>query len=169
MSRILDTRDLNKRKEELEALRDAVTEAEEALREAKESFGDSEREEPAITDEGTEAWDEWSAENDTLEEAVTDAESALEVAISDFSDDEKEELAELENLESEIGEWRHGEAMIPESEFTDYIMETLEDCGTLPKDLPWYIAIDRDETAENCKADYSEVEYQKATYLVRNC
>lgn len=151
MSRILDTRDLNKRKEELEALRDAITEAEEALRELEATGGGD------------------AADGESQEEAISEAEGNLESAKEAFGDDEKEELVELENLESEIGEWRHGEAMIPESEFTDYIMETLEDCGTLPKDIPWYIAIDRDETAENCRADYSEVEYQGTTYLVRNC
>lgn len=169
MSRILDTRDLNKRKEELEALRDAVTEAEEALREAKESFGESEREEPAITDEGTEAWDEWSAENDTLEEAVTDAESALEVAISDFTDDEKEELAELENLESEISQWRHGEAMIPESEFEDYARQFAEDIGAIPDDAQWpCTCIDWERAARELAVDYSTVTYQGTDYYVRS-
>ena len=161
MSKILDTRDLNERKEELESLRDAVTEAEEALREAEKELSTFDPDRP-----GDEDWYEKKAE---LEEAVSDAEGNLESAKDAFGDDEKTELAELENLESEISEWRHGEAMIPENQFTDYIMEMLEDCGTIPKDIPWYVAIDRDETAENCKADYSEVEYQGETYLVRSC
>lgn len=154
MSKMLDTRDLDKRKEELEALRDAVTEAESEIEQIRTRKPDE--------DESLADYEAWQNE-------LGDAELVYENATNDFTDDEKAELAELENLESEISEWRHGEAMIPESEFTDYIMETLEDCGTLPKDLPWYIAIDRDETAENCKADYSEVEYQGTTYLVRNC
>lgn len=65
------------------------------------------------------------------------------------------------------GEWRHGVQFIPEDDFTDYCKELLEDCGELPKDLPWYIVINWEDTADNLKADYSEVEYQGTTYLYR--
>jgi len=164
MSTYLDTRDLNERKTELESLRDAVTEAEEALQEAKESALDLAADEEIDRDE-----QDHGATRAELEEDIADAERSLESAKEAFGDDEKAELAELEELESEISEWRHGETLIPENSFTDYIMETLEDCGTLPKDLPWYVAIDREQTAENCKADYTEVEYQGTTYLVRSC
>ena len=85
-----------------------------------------------------------------------------------FSDDEKKELAELESLSEEISEWQHGEALIPEDEFVEYCQQLLEDIGDLPKDLPGYIAIDWDKTADNLRANYSEVEYQGTTYLVRS-
>ena len=50
---------------------------------------------------------------------------------------------------------------------TDYAFEMLEDCGTLPKDLPSWIVIDRDATAENMKADYTSVDFDGVTYWVR--
>ncbi len=47
-------------------------------------------------------------------------------------------------------------------------LKLLEDIGDLPSDLPSYIEIDWDKTADNLRVDYSEVEYQGTTYLVRD-
>lgn len=58
--------------------------------------------------------------------------------------------------------------LIEDHEFTDYCMEMLEDCGDLLSEMPWYIVIDRGATAENLKADYSEVEFRGTTYLYRS-
>jgi hypothetical protein len=135
----LDTRDLKERQEELQILADAVQEAEDALEECQD---DEEREE---------------------------LQKALDDAMADFGDDEKEELEELDNLESEIPEWSDGNTLIPEDEFTDYVQEMISDIGDLPRNIPWYIVIDWEATAENIKADYSTVEYQGETYLFRCC
>lgn len=80
----LDTRDLNRRLEELKDLRTAVEDATTTSNEAREALnsrlpGDDEDEE--IKDE--------------LTEAVEEAQSALDNATGDFGDEEKEELAEL--------------------------------------------------------------------------
>lgn len=152
MSRILDTRDLNKRKEELEALRDAVTEAEEALRDLEATGGGD------------------ATEGESQEEAILEAEGNLESAKEAFGDDEKEELAELENLESEISEWRHGEAMIPESEWIDYAQQLAEDIGAIPDNAQWpCTCIDWERAAKELAYDYSLVSYQGTDYYVRNC
>lgn len=85
-----------------------------------------------------------------------------------MDEDEKAELDELEAIRDEVGdEWKDGVRFIPEDDFTDYCKELLEDIGDLPKDLPWYIVINWEDTADNLKADYSEVEYQGTTYLYR--
>lgn len=147
MSTYLDTRDLAKRKEELEALRDAVTEAESAL-------------------------DDAGIPKGTPRDQVPDEKwpliEALDNATDEFGEDEQTELAELEELESEISEWRHGETLIPCDQFTDYARELLEDCGDIPRELPHYLVIDWNATAENLLADYSEVTYQGTDYYVRN-
>ena len=136
---ILDTRDLNKRLEELEAARDAYQEAKDAVDNADES--------------------------DDLEEL----ESALVDAEENFGEDEEEELHELEAMRDEIPEWSHGEALIPVGEWVEYVEDFLKDIGDLPRNIPWYIEIDWEATADNILADYSEVDYQGDTYYFRNC
>jgi hypothetical protein len=141
MSKYIDTRDLNERLEELDALETAVNEAREALDDLGADASKEEREE---------------------------AESALDAALLDFGDDEEKEIAALRDLENEIGcEWRHGVTLIPESEFADYCKELIQDIGDLPKDLPEYIVIDWDATADNLRVDYSAVELDGDTYLFR--
>lgn len=55
--------------------------------------------------------------------------------------------------------------LIADDYFINYIKDTLEDCGTIPRDLPWYIEIDWTATADNCRSDYSEIEIEGHTYL----
>jgi hypothetical protein len=64
------------------------------------------------------------------------------------------------------GDW-YPVTLIAESYFTDYAKEMLEDCGTIPSDLPWYVAVDWEETASNIKVDYSEIEIGGTTYFYR--
>lgn len=135
----LDTRDLNDRKIELEGYRDALEEAKLAVETMSADIG---------------------ADSQTL--------AALEMAKLDFGEDEAEELAELEELESEISEWRHGETLILDCDFVEYVEDMLKDCGDLPKDIPWYIAIDWQKTADNIAMDYSIVTYQGQDYYVRS-
>lgn len=147
MSNILDSRDLNERLEELSSLKETLENAHKELTDVKSR--------------------EDSTEKEIYETELEDAQSKFEDAEADFGKDEAKELEELENLRDEISEWQDGATLIPESEFTDYCKELLEDIGDLPSNLPWYIAIDWDKTADNLRADYSEVEYQDETYLVR--
>ena len=138
----LDTRDLYTRKNELEALRDAVTAAREELAEA----------DPAtVTLEELEA----------LREAIRDAES-------EYGEDEAGELAELEELESEISDFRHGETMIPVDRFTEYAEELAEDIGSIDRRAGWPLnCIDWDQAAKELSQDYTQVSYQGTDYYVR--
>jgi hypothetical protein len=93
-------------------------------------------------------------------------------ALQETSDpEEKEELEILEELAEEASnyaaDWVYGETLIRESYFTEYVMEMLSDIGDLPRDIPWYIEIDEEKTAENIKQDYTEVDYDGVTYLIR--
>ena len=86
--------------------------------------------------------------------------------------DESAELTKLEELASEcegVGDWAYGESLIRSSYFSDYVQELLEDCGTIPKDLPSYIVIDWNETAENIAQDYMLVTYDSVDFYIRNC
>lgn len=55
------------------------------------------------------------------------------------------------------GDW-YPVVLIRDHHFTAYCRELLEDCGDIPKDLPHYVAIDWDATADNLRVDYSSVE-----------
>lgn len=107
---------------------------------------------------------------DRLEEIEYDLETL------DLSADERNDLmvelkaiqevkAEVEGYASE--DWEHGIQLIAEADFIEYCQDLLEDCGEIPPNLPPYIAIDWETTADNLRADYSEVEYEGAIYLFR--
>lgn len=82
--------------------------------------------------------------------------------------DELEKIEEIDTLEREVGsEFEYGVTLIPLEDFTDYVKEMLVDCGDLPSNIPSYISIDWEDTADNIKVDYSEVEFQGTDYLFR--
>jgi hypothetical protein len=84
------------------------------------------------------------------------------------------ETAELAALKAFVAkydyveDWKYGAHFIAEEYFTEYIRDMLIDCGTIPRDLPDYIAIDWEETADNLKCDYADAEFNGVTYYVRS-
>jgi len=110
------------------------------------------------------------ADADDQDEATGERDEALQDVI-DWENENLEYLTDLQNLASEgegCSDWVYGEALINEDYFTDYCKEFLEDCGELPGDLPWYIVIDWDATAENLRMDYSAADFGGVTYLIRS-
>jgi hypothetical protein len=103
----------------------------------------------------------------------------LEAIYDNFENDSEiknwsdlEEFTQLKELIEELDSYggdncSDGIFLISESYFTDYCKEMLEDCGDIPRDMHWYIAIDWEETADNLRADYTEVEINGTTYLYR--
>lgn len=85
--------------------------------------------------------------------------------------DESAELAALEKLAEEAegyaDDWTHGVTLIRDDYFTDYARELLEDCGTIPRDLPTWVEIDWEATARNVRMDYTYVNFGGVTYWVR--
>lgn len=88
-----------------------------------------------------------------------------------------EELAILESIMSELatcgggdekweGQWYPG-YLVDDYHFPSYVQEMLEDCGTVPKDLPYWVEIDWDATARNVRMDYTEVTVNGRTYWTR--
>ena len=148
----IDTRDLKERKEELEAMRDAVTDAQSELDQHRDL-------KPSEDDE--EEFTEWEEEEESLEETLTDA-------LHEFRNPEKEELKELEELESEISDFNHGETMIPVDDFEDYARELAWDLGAIDGDAKWPLNhIDWEAAAEALAQDYTIVSYQGDDYYVR--
>lgn len=82
--------------------------------------------------------------------------------------DELNQITCIDDLEYEIGsEFNYGVTLIPEDDFTDYVIDLLEDCGYISKDFPSWIEIDWQKTADNVRQDYSEIEYEGKIYLYR--
>lgn len=82
--------------------------------------------------------------------------------------EELKTLRELtEEAEGYASDWKYGETLVRESYWVDYVREMLEDCGDIPRDLPSYIAIDWEQTAENIKVDYATVEFGGVDYYIR--
>lgn len=79
------------------------------------------------------------------------------VKLRDFADE----------AEGYADDWLHGSTIIRESYFTEYAEQMVKDIGDMPDETPGYIAIDWDATAENLKVDYTEIEHDGTTYLVR--
>lgn len=86
-----------------------------------------------------------------------------------LDNDELKELEELRIMESEISEWTNGETLINVDYWVEYVRKMLIDCGYLPKDLPSFIEINWEKTADNIKIDYSECNYNGKVYYYRDC
>ena len=84
-----------------------------------------------------------------------------------------EELKTLEALakeaEPESSDWDYGESLIRRSYFVEYVQDMLADCGTIPKDIPWFVEIDWEATAKNIESDYASVDFDGVEYLIRSC
>ena len=82
-----------------------------------------------------------------------------------------EELVSLRNLESQgesySSDWRHGETLIHDDYFNEYAEELVKDIGDMPNEIPSYIVIDWEATAQNIKQDYTCVTFSGETYWIR--
>jgi hypothetical protein len=93
----------------------------------------------------------------------------IKTTLSSMWESEIDEFFELMEMRDEISEWNYGVELIPIEDFTEYCQDLLEDCGEIPKDLPWYIEVDWVATAKNISVDYSIITYQGTDYYYRNC
>lgn len=147
---ILDSRDLEKRRQELQDMKDALDEARKMLADANAM--------PHRT----------KAEREERAKAIAEAEEQIE-SCEPVTDEEQEELEELDTMAEEVCEWNSGATLIRENYWVEYVEELCKDIGDVPQEIPGYIAIDWEKTAENIRADYSEVSYQGDTYYYRVC
>lgn len=92
---------------------------------------------------------------------------------SDLNEEETTELNELRELIDECNSYNsdteYGAALINEDYWVDYVKELCEDCGDVPRDLPHYIAIDWEQTAENIRADYVSIDVAGQTFYLMSC
>lgn len=97
---------------------------------------------------------------------VTDAHDAL----ADWNEEYAEELKALLALQEECdwGDWKYGATLIRESYFEDYCREMVADIGGIPRDMPNYLVIDWEATANNLSQDYTLVDYGGQDYYIRS-
>jgi hypothetical protein len=156
---ILDSRDVIARIEELrEDLRlDEVEGAREAVDEAKGEF-------EAAEDD---------ADRDTAQQALDAAEAELaEILAAGEDEDDRTELAALEAFAKEgedySEDWPHGATIVRESYFVKYAEQFADDIGAVNSDASWpNDCIDWDKAADELKADFTEIDFDGVTYLVR--
>ena len=74
-----------------------------------------------------------------------------------------------EEAEQYAEDWQYGTTLIRESYFTEYCRDLVADLGYLSDNLPPFIGdnIDWDGVADDLKMDYTEVDFDGVTYLVR--
>lgn len=109
--------------------------------------------------------------NTRIEELQTDKELAEEDN-EEFPEDDQEELDNLLSLQLQgenYGDWMHGETLIHEDYFTKYAQQLAEDCGDInPHQDQWpYNCIDWEYAAEELKMDYTELDFNGETFLMR--
>ena len=86
-----------------------------------------------------------------------------------LDEDERDEMESLLSLKNEISEWFDGATLVPEDEFEDYAREMAEDIGAINSSAGWPLhCIDWEWAARELAMDYSSVEYDGITYLVRS-
>lgn len=106
-----------------------------------------------------------------FEDQEPDTYADLAAYIADNYADEAEELEKLKALaeqgEAYAPDWMHGETLISDDYFTEYTEEFCKDCGDVPRDIPRYIEIDWEATAENIKQDYTSIDFDGTTYWIR--
>ena len=87
--------------------------------------------------------------------------------------DEREEYAMLSELAEECEgyapDWKYGETLIRGTYWVRYVRELLDECGTVPSDLPDFVEIDWIATANNVAADYTTVDFDGVEYYIRAC
>ena len=113
---------------------------------------------------------------DSTEEHEDDHYEAIENAKKELADwDDSEDAEELKSLQEFAEEasqyssdWTYGETLVNEDYWVDYCREMVSDIGDMPREIPSYIVIDWDATADNLAADYVRVDFDGTTYYLRN-
>ena len=117
--------------------------------------------------------DYFDKENDIYNklEEISDKENEIQECEFEYNR-YAEELEELGALKEEISNnsdegFEYGIQLIHENYIDDYLDELLDECGYIPKDLPYWVKIDWQATYDHMKEDYNEIELNGNTFYVR--
>lgn len=101
---------------------------------------------------------------DTLDESDFDTVEEFEAAC----DEQDEDIAILKDEQDTISEAQflsRDDYLIHEDEFEEYVMELVDE---LYGEIPHWITVDWEATADNVKMDYTVVELENETYYYRS-
>lgn len=108
----------------------------------------------------------------TEAEALTDMQAAQDA----FDEELRKEYALLTSIKDELsgyggdyqfqGNW-YPQSLIDSDYFTEYAEQMVKDIGDMPDEIPAYIAIDWEATAQNLKVDYNTVDVLGREYYYR--
>ena len=162
----LDSRDIQEEIDNIEGLKNAY---ESDLESLNDELNDLESELYDIENE--EDYEDKQNDIDNKLEEIAEKENEIQECEFEYNR-YAEELVELEALKEEIESnsdegFEYGIQLIHENYIDDYLDELLENCGYLPKDLPYWIKIDWQATYDNMKEDYNEIELNGNTFYVR--
>lgn len=108
------------------------------------------------------------------DEIITEIEDALHNSLCDIDTFKEmiDEFYEIAEIEANCSDFDYGATLIHEDNFTEYIEEFISDVYhetyQLIENSSWpIIKIDYEQSANDAKMDYTEVEYLGETYLVR--
>ena len=151
-----DSRDVEERIEELEAIQQAHDDARADVDEARAEY------EAEPTDDN--------------EQRLAEASAALE-STDPLDADDAQELAELIAFRDELdgGDWKYGTQLVLDSDFEEHARELArelaEDCGDLPRDATnrWpFTCINWTHAAKELQQDYTSAELDGRTYWCRS-
>lgn len=118
-------------------------------------------------------YNEQAGEDDQTNDSEDDS---FQLWLSGLDTEEAKEFKQLEDILTELkgcggdeqwrGDW-YPITLIREDYFTDYCIDLIQDIGDLPKDIPSYLVIDWEATADNLRYDYSETSIGDNDYLFR--
>ena len=102
----------------------------------------------------------------------SDDEEAKQTHADNLKEWDEENTHELDilkaiNDDSPGDDWWDGATLVRDTYFTKYCQELVSDIGDLPNNIPGYLVIDWDATADNLQQDYTSVEFDGVTYYVR--
>ena len=97
---------------------------------------------------------------------LRDAVDELAERVDELDQDEREELRVLSVLLEEVDNYGC-DYLVNDSYFSEYARDLLEDCEIIPRNLPHYIVIDWDATADNIRQDYTAFEFRGKTFWGR--
>lgn len=110
--------------------------------------------------------DEWSEVTENDFEDYNLSYDDLKVGLSE---EDAEELLALMELQEEAGSsyFDNEESFISDEYFTEYAQDMIKDVGYISAEVPSWIEIDWERTAQNVRMDYTSFEFRGTTYWIR--
>ena len=171
---VIDSRDVIAKVEDIES---SITDNENDL---EEGIAELDRLEEELEKINAQIMDDDGSDDDALLE-VKIARDEHETALAQQADEIDELRDDIKDLEEKLkpikefaeegegyGDWEHGETLIRESYWVEYVQQLAEDIGSVSSDAAWpYNHIDWEAAADELLIDYTTLDFDGETYYMR--